>query len=102
MYAMAGKIRQPGSKSLWGVLRCQDPGFVDLLEKCLKWNPAERLTPDQALAHPWMQEHIAAQAASPNTYRSVTAAADGSQYGVTAWRKRVALRVSNRCAGTSV
>lgn len=68
---IAGKIRQPGSKSLWGVLRCQDPGFVDLLEKCLRWNPAERITPEQALAHPWMQEQMAA---SPNSYRSVLAA----------------------------
>ncbi|KAF8057882.1 Dyrk2 [Scenedesmus sp. PABB004] len=59
-----GKIRTPGSKSLWGVLRCQDAGFVDLLERCLRWDPAERLTPAQAAAHPWMVERAAAAAAA--------------------------------------
>ncbi|WIA15692.1 hypothetical protein OEZ85_002317 [Tetradesmus obliquus] len=53
-----GKVRNPGSKSLWSVLRCQDPVFVDFLEKCLRWDPAERLTPEQAMAHPWMQDQM--------------------------------------------
>lgn len=68
----AGKVRQPGSKSLWGVLRCQDPIFVDLLEKCLRWDPAERLTPEQAMAHPWMQDQMTN---SPGTFRWVLQAA---------------------------
>lgn len=51
-------MRNPGSKSLWSVLRCQDPVFVDFLEKCLRWDPAERLTPEQAMAHPWMQDQM--------------------------------------------
>ena len=52
----AGKMRHPGSKTLWGVLRCKDPGFVDLLEGCLRWDPAERMTPEEAMNHPWMAE----------------------------------------------
>ena len=32
-----------------------DPTFVDLLEKCLKWNPTERYTPLQALGHPFFR-----------------------------------------------
>jgi hypothetical protein len=59
----AGKVRHPGTKSLWGVLRCKDPGFVDLLERCLRWDPAERLTPEQAMSHPWVVEAAAAAAA---------------------------------------
>jgi serine/threonine protein kinase len=49
-------MRHPGAKTLWGVLRCKDPGFVDLLEGCLRWDPAERMTPEEAMAHPWMAE----------------------------------------------
>lgn len=52
----AGKLRHPGAKTLWGVLRCKDPGFVDLLEGCLRWDPAERMTPEDAMNHPWMAE----------------------------------------------
>jgi dual specificity tyrosine-phosphorylation-regulated kinase 2/3/4 len=49
-------MRHPGAKTLWGVLRCKDPGFVDLLEGCLRWDPAERMTPEEAMNHPWMAE----------------------------------------------
>jgi hypothetical protein len=31
-----GKVRTPGAKTLYGVLRCNDAAFMDLLEKCLK------------------------------------------------------------------
>ncbi|GBF94279.1 dual-specificity tyrosine-(Y)-phosphorylation regulated kinase [Raphidocelis subcapitata] len=58
-----GKLRSPGGKSLRGALRCDDAAFMDLLEQCLKWDPAERITPDQALQHPWFAEHAAAQQA---------------------------------------
>lgn len=51
-----GKMRHPGAKSLWGVLRCKDPGFVDLLEGCLRWDPAERMTPQEAMNHPWLAD----------------------------------------------
>ncbi len=27
--------------------------FADLLSRCLKWNPKDRITPDEALSHPW-------------------------------------------------
>lgn len=37
----------------------QEPGFVDLLERCLRWDPAERITPEGAMSHPWVQEQIA-------------------------------------------
>jgi len=49
-----GKTRQPGAKSLAAVLRCPDSQFMDLIGRCLCWDPAERLTPEQALAHPWI------------------------------------------------
>ena len=50
----------PGTKALSHVINCKDPGFLDLLEQCLRWNPVERLTPDLALQHHWMQDSAAA------------------------------------------
>ena len=32
-----------------------DEGFVDFIEKCLKIDPLERMTPVQALRHPWLR-----------------------------------------------
>lgn len=32
--------------------RCS-PSFVDLLTKCLQWDPKARITPQEALEHPW-------------------------------------------------
>lgn len=66
-----GKMRHPGTKSLWGVLRCKEPGFVDLLECCLRWDPAERLTPEQAMSHPWILEPLVQQSGSSTTQRCV-------------------------------
>lgn len=65
---LPGKMRHPGAKSLWGVLRCKDPGFVDLLEGCLRWDPAERMTPQEAMNHPWLVD-VREQQQGSSTYR---------------------------------
>jgi serine/threonine protein kinase len=44
-------------------------GFVDLLDRCLRWDPAERLTPAEAMTHPWMQEQLVKQPLASSTYR---------------------------------
>jgi len=31
---------------------------MDLMEKCLTFNPARRITVEQALAHPYLEVHI--------------------------------------------
>jgi dual specificity tyrosine-phosphorylation-regulated kinase 2/3/4 len=49
-----GRKRRPGSKTLSGVVRCTDMAFLDFLEKCLTWDPKERLNPHEALQHPFM------------------------------------------------
>ncbi|GLI61096.1 hypothetical protein VaNZ11_003376, partial [Volvox africanus] len=51
-----GRTRMPGSKTLQAILKCNDPGFLDLLEKLLRWDPATRITPDQALQHVWIMD----------------------------------------------
>lgn len=31
-----------------------DPQFVDLISRCLEWDPLKRLTPDEGLGHDWI------------------------------------------------
>jgi serine/threonine protein kinase len=50
-----GKKRYPGSRSLKEFLIGTDHLYQDFVGKCLDWNPATRLTPDQGLGHPWIK-----------------------------------------------
>jgi dual specificity tyrosine-phosphorylation-regulated kinase 2/3/4 len=49
-----GKRRRPGTKTLAGVLRCNDELFVDFIAKCLTWDPDKRIKPQAALRHAWI------------------------------------------------
>lgn len=49
----------PGAKSLAQVLKCSDAPFLDFLTRCFTWDPLQRITPEQALAHPWVVENQA-------------------------------------------
>ncbi|XP_008941197.1 PREDICTED: dual specificity tyrosine-phosphorylation-regulated kinase 4-like [Merops nubicus] len=51
-----GKKRCPDSKDLSTVLKTHDAGFLDFLKGCLMWEPALRMTPDEAMNHAWIQE----------------------------------------------
>lgn len=53
-----GKNRgPPNSKNFTKALAgCEDAYFLDFLRKCLLWDPNERLTPPQALRHPWLRK----------------------------------------------
>ena len=57
-----GRRRRPGGKDLAGALRCSDPLFVDFIAACLRWDSRERLTPEEALEHEWMEGMGAAAA----------------------------------------
>lgn len=35
-FAPAGKVRSPGTKTLFSLLRCDDMAFLDLLDACLR------------------------------------------------------------------
>ncbi|KAG7472623.1 hypothetical protein MATL_G00110700 [Megalops atlanticus] len=56
-----GKLRgPPGSKEWTSALKgCEDAAFTDFLRKCLDWDPASRMTPGQALRHPWLYRRLA-------------------------------------------
>lgn len=55
-----GKTRgPPGSKSLPQALKgCDDNQFVDFLGRCLEWDPSSRMSPAQALRHPWLRRKL--------------------------------------------
>lgn len=43
-----GKVRKPNSKNLEKMMDCEDPTFVDFIDKCLDWKPDRRMTPEAA------------------------------------------------------
>ena len=48
-----GKIRQtPGKRDLLPM--CQDIQFIRFVRECLVWDPSDRMTPVDALKHPWL------------------------------------------------
>lgn len=46
-----GKRRRPSSKDLRTVLKCEDEAFLDFIARCLRWDPARRMNPNDALRH---------------------------------------------------
>jgi len=34
-----------------------DEEFIDFIERCLEIDPAERITPEEALRHPWIKRN---------------------------------------------
>lgn len=46
-----GRRRRPSSKDLRQALKCDDEAFLDFITRCLRWDPARRLNPHDALNH---------------------------------------------------
>ncbi|XP_020782232.1 dual specificity tyrosine-phosphorylation-regulated kinase 2 isoform X2 [Boleophthalmus pectinirostris] len=55
-----GKVRGPPASKDWSVALkgCDDQLFLDFLKQCLEWDPALRMTPSQALRHPWLRRRL--------------------------------------------
>eukprot|EP00826_Nyctotherus_ovalis_P029932 TRINITY_DN2374_c0_g1_i14.p1 TRINITY_DN2374_c0_g1~~TRINITY_DN2374_c0_g1_i14.p1 ORF type:complete len:506 (+),score=78.76 TRINITY_DN2374_c0_g1_i14:140-1657(+) len=59
--------RAPGTRTLSSYLNCADRDFTDFIAACLQWDPNKRITPEDALKHPWITkdfpqaEHLRAQ-----------------------------------------
>ncbi|XP_064537626.1 putative dual specificity tyrosine-phosphorylation-regulated kinase 3 homolog [Drosophila montana] len=55
-----GKPRGPPcSKSLSKALDgCKDPLFLNFIRGCLEWDTEKRLTPSEALKHPWLRRRL--------------------------------------------
>mmetsp|Transcript_4504 Transcript_4504/g.5977 ORF Transcript_4504/g.5977 Transcript_4504/m.5977 type:complete len:129 (+) Transcript_4504:714-1100(+) len=50
--------RLPDSRPLVEVIGDQSETFFDFICQCLDWDPAQRITPLQALQHPWILEGL--------------------------------------------
>ena len=53
-----GVIHNPGTKPLSKSLGCENTKFLDLIQRCLEWDPKKRITPEEALAHEWIIEDL--------------------------------------------
>ena len=54
----SGNYFKPGSKKIKDILKDAPDNLIDFINKCLLWNPLERLTPDKALLHPFIIEDM--------------------------------------------
>ncbi|XP_069094690.1 dual specificity tyrosine-phosphorylation-regulated kinase 3 isoform X1 [Pleurodeles waltl] len=64
-----GKMRgSPGNKDWVTALKgCDDSLFIDFLKECLNWDPSARMTPSQALRHPWISKRVPKPPSSDKT-----------------------------------
>lgn len=53
-----GKVRMPTTKNLANLLNCNDPDFVDFIDKCVEWKTDSRLTPELAFSHPFISKAV--------------------------------------------
>merc|ERR1719379_997044 len=74
-----GKKRRPSSKDLAGALRTTDIKFVEFLAGCLRWDPAERFKPDDALQHEWITDGYARQSVTDGAAIQPPNSANGSR-----------------------
>ena len=51
-----GRKRICGSKKLREVIKGADEDLVDLVAACFEWDQLKRISPDEALLHPWLNE----------------------------------------------
>lgn len=49
-----GRTPRPGSRRLSSILRHQTPRFIDLVSSMLEWDPAKRISSEEAKRHPWI------------------------------------------------
>ena len=85
-----GRRRRPSSKDLRQVLKCDDDAFLDFITRCLRWDPARRMTPHDAAAHEFITGYkpnvrargpalAAANTASPVKRMNSTATGPGAR-----------------------
>ncbi len=55
---VAGGNRKVSSKTLKEALKTEDEELVDFVRRCFIWDPKQRMTPDEALQHEWLEEAI--------------------------------------------
>ena len=78
-----GKKRRPGSQDIASTLHCDDKQFVSFLQGCLMWDPRDRLSPDEAMQHPWLVAGVQ-PAVPPPPAKGPSRSSKGALYGVPA------------------
>jgi len=53
-----GKRRRPSTKTLAQALNCGDELFVDFVARCMRWSPDSRMTPEEGLQHPFIDDIV--------------------------------------------
>jgi dual specificity tyrosine-phosphorylation-regulated kinase 2/3/4 len=53
-----GKRRRPSTKTLAQSMNCGDEVFVDFVARCMRWSPDARMTPEEALQHPFIDDVV--------------------------------------------
>ena len=53
-----GSLRLPGSRPLAEIIGDGGETFFDFIVQCLNWDPEKRITPFDALQHPWILEGL--------------------------------------------
>ncbi|CDW76667.1 serine threonine protein kinase [Stylonychia lemnae] len=53
-----GKKRRPNTKTLKAILQTSDNNFLNFIDRCLDWDPFNRMTPLEALHHEWILEGL--------------------------------------------
>jgi len=54
----SGTIRTPNARTLEDLMGDEDPLFVDFISKCIEWERSDRMNPEEALSHQWIQEGL--------------------------------------------
>uniref|UniRef100_UPI003AAF943D dual specificity tyrosine-phosphorylation-regulated kinase 4-like n=1 Tax=Centroberyx gerrardi TaxID=166262 RepID=UPI003AAF943D len=88
------------SFSLAELLNTKDVNFLDFIQRCLKYDPEKRMTPEEAMQHPWIKEqhhHLArpktCAASRPATRSAATALFSGKEGSLLKREKMPAVRL---------
>jgi dual specificity tyrosine-phosphorylation-regulated kinase 2/3/4 len=53
-----GRTYRPCTSSVANETGINDPVLIDLISRCLAWDPADRLTPEEVIQHPWLRRRF--------------------------------------------
>jgi dual specificity tyrosine-phosphorylation-regulated kinase 2/3/4 len=74
-----GRTRRVSTSSLAKATKCSDHAFLSFMAGCLSWDPAQRLTVEQALRHPFILAGMAnAGYAAPSSTTTSTSSSSSS------------------------
>jgi dual specificity tyrosine-phosphorylation-regulated kinase 2/3/4 len=67
-----GKRRIPGSRSLKNILKGADSEFFTIIESCLKWDPEERIKPEEVLSSEYFSDLPSSEAKNVVKHKKIS------------------------------